>query len=283
MILVTGAAGKTGRAVMRALAVKAAPVRAFIRRREQQPVVEALGAQEVILGDLREPSSLEKAVQGVQAVYHICPNISPHEFAIGSALITAAAAAGVAHFVFHSVLHPQTEAMPHHWQKLRVEEQLFASGLPFTILQPTAYMQNILAYWPQITNGEYPVPYDVNTATSLVDLRDVAAVAAQVLTQSGHSGATYELVGTTSITPSEIAAALSRHLEQPVTARQIPLDEWQRQARANGLKGYPRESLLKMFAYYQQFGLSGNANVLTWLLGRAPTTLEQFLSDSRNL
>ena len=64
------------------------------------------------------------------SVYHVCPNVSPDEIAIGRVSIAAARSAGVEHFVYHSVLHPQTEAMPHHWLKLRVEEALITSGLP---------------------------------------------------------------------------------------------------------------------------------------------------------
>ena len=74
----------------------------------------------------------------------------------------AARTAGVKRFVYHSVLHPQTEEMPHHWQKLRVEEEIFRGGLPFTILQPCAYMQNVVAYLDDIVmKGRYVVPYSI--------------------------------------------------------------------------------------------------------------------------
>ncbi len=70
-------------------------------------------------------------------------------------------------FVYHSVLHPQIEAMPHHWAKMRVEEMLFAAGFDLTILQPTAYMQNILGAWRGIVeDGVFRVPYPVETRLS---------------------------------------------------------------------------------------------------------------------
>ncbi len=77
--------------------------------------------------------------------------------------------------------------MPHHRQKLLVEEKLFESGLDYSILQPSAYMQNILGYRNSIRAGSYPMPYPVSTMLSLVDLNDVAEVASNVITQSGHS------------------------------------------------------------------------------------------------
>ena len=82
--------------------------------------------------------------------------------------------------------------MPHHWKKLRVEEMLFESRLPYTILQPATYMQNLLAYWCKIhEEGIFQLPYSVETRLSMVDLNDVAQAAAIVLTEPGHVGATY--------------------------------------------------------------------------------------------
>ena len=147
MILVTGAAGKTGQAVIRALVARGADVRALVHRPEQVPITAGLGARETIAGDLRDRAALARAAQGARVIYHICPNVSPDEVTIGRAAIAAARAAGVQHFVYHSVLHPQVEAMPHHWLKMRVEELLFQSGLAYTILQPAAYVQNVLAHW----------------------------------------------------------------------------------------------------------------------------------------
>ena len=181
MILITGAAGKTGRAIIQALTKRGEIVRALIHRPDQVPSLNALGVKDVIVGDARDQANLEHAVKNVRAIYHIAPNVSPDEVTIGKIIIAAAQSADVERFVFHSVLHPQVEAMPHHWLKARVEELLFASGLPFTILQPTAYMQNVLAHWDQILeHGKYPIPYSPETRLSLVDLEDVAEAAAQV-------------------------------------------------------------------------------------------------------
>ena len=125
MILITGAGGKTGRAVTRALTAKGQAVRALVHRPEQIRTVREFGAPEVVVGDMRDQVALGRAACGVQAIYHICPNMNPDEVAIGEVVIAAARAAKVERLVYHSVLHPQTEAMPHHWHKLRVEERLF--------------------------------------------------------------------------------------------------------------------------------------------------------------
>jgi uncharacterized protein YbjT (DUF2867 family) len=278
VILVTGAAGKTGRAVLRALNARGAAVRALAYRPTHVAPLRGLGAQEVTVGDMRDQPTLEQAMQGVRALYHICPNMSPDELSIGQLVIGAARSAGVAHFVYHSVLHPQTEAMPHHWEKLRVEEHLFESGLPYTILQPAAYMQNVLAGWDSIVkDGVYRVPYPLETRLGMVDLEDVAAAATTVLTEPGHHGATYELAGAEGLTQTEVAAILSSALGRTVRARAVPLDVWETGARQAGLGDYQVMTLIKMFRYYESYGLWGNPNVLGWLLGRPPTTFAAFV------
>jgi uncharacterized protein YbjT (DUF2867 family) len=280
MILLTGAAGKTGRAILQALSPKGIPVRALVHRAGQVPIMEALGATEAIVGDFLDRSTLDEAFQGIKKVYHICPNVSPDEFSIGENVLTAAKSAHIQHFVYHSVLHPQTKDMPHHWKKYRVEELIFASGLPFTILQPAVYMQNILARWDSIINqGLYPIPYPVETRISLVDLDDLAQVAAIVLTGSGHENATYELVGTPPLPQTEVAETLSEGLALPVSAQEISIETWEKGARETGLGDYQVETLSKMFRYYARFGLVGNPNVLTWLLGRQPTSLPAFIAS----
>lgn len=281
MILVTGAAGKTGRAVIRALGQTGQEVRALIRIPGQEAVVRAAGAQEVVVGDMRDGGALARAVSGASAVYHICPNMHPEEMTIGQSVIAAVATAGVQRFVYHSVLHPQTERMPHHWHKLRVEEQLFESGLSFTILQPVIYMQNLLAQFDTIlTQGCYPVPYAPSTRLSFVDLEDVATVAALVLTDADHAGASYELIGSPPLTQTEVAAILSQQIGRTVRVEVIDREQWRRQAQGAGLGDYAIDALLRMFHYYEAYGFAGSTRVLSWLLGREPASLAAFISRS---
>ncbi len=278
MILVSGAAGKTGRAVIEALAGRGTAVRAFVHRKEQAMSVLALGAAEAVVGDMQNEADVQKAMAGVTAVYHICPNMHPDEAGIGEIAIRAARQNGVARFVYHSVLHPQVEAMPHHWQKMRVEEQLFASDLAYTILQPATYMQNLRGSWDSIVEeGVYRVPYPPSTRLNMVDLRDVAEAAAVVLTMPGHEYTTYELAGPENLSQTEVAALLQARLNHPVSVRRISPAAWTAQARAAGLGRYQIETLLQMFDYYGRYGFPGNAQTLTWLLGRPPASLADFL------
>lgn len=282
LILVTGAAGKTGRYVIQELVEKGARIRAFVHRKEYIERVEEIGAIEVVHGDLCDQRTVDQAVEGIRAVYHIPPNVHPDEAAIGQTLISSAQSAEIERFVYHSVVHPHIEAMPHHWQKMRVEEQLFSCGLAFTILQPAAYVQNILAQWDTlIGDGCYRVPYPLETQLSLVDLKDVAKAARLVLTEDGHAGATYELIGTKPMSQVEVAQTLSYGLGREVTAERTPIEVWEQGARDAGLGRYAIETLTQMFLYYGQHDFVGGPQVLTWLLKRSPTTLAEVIERER--
>jgi len=274
MILVTGAGGKTGMAVIKALVARGAPVRAFVRSLAHEAALTAMGVREVVAGEMGDAHTLSRAVE---AIYHICPNVSPHEVVFAKGLIAAATDLGVSRLVYHSVLHPQIEAMPHHWNKLRVEEMLFASALEIAILQPTAYMQNSLAQWDRmVRDGVYRVPYPAETRLSLVDLDDVAEAAALVLTSAGHSGATYELVGMPPLSQIEIAGTFGQTLNKAIRVEAEAVESWDQRARSAGMDSYQRETLIKMFRAYARDGLKGNPNVLGWLLGRPATSLAAF-------
>lgn len=281
MILITGATGKTGQAVIAALAERGGHnLRAFVQpSRQSSAAAKQISTRaEIMIGDLLDVDSLAAACTGVQALYHICPNMHPQEVAIGRHVIEAARVACISHFVYHSVLHPQAETMPHHWHKLRLEEMLCAAQLPFTVLQPCAYMQNLLPDWHTITGcGVHSVPYPADTRLSLIDLADLAAVAAKVLTEPGHLGATYELCGTPGMTQTQLAECLSRQLNQPVRTEVVSLTDWAEAARTRGLNDYALATLLAMFRYYALHGLCGSPNVLRWLLAREPTTLAAFV------
>ena len=275
MLLITGAGGKTGRTLVKTFS-KVESICALVHREEHIPILKSLGAEKIILGDMRDDDAIRFVMQGVRAAYHICPNMSPDEMAIGKLVIEEALKVGVEHFVYHSVLHPQVEKMNHHWQKLRVEEMIFESGLPFTILQPAPYMQNLLAGWKSISeNGVLRVPYSVDSKFSFVDLDDIAEAAKIVLADANHRNAIYELVGTIPMSHAEVTEIIGRVLKRDVQAEREEITDWR--LRAGGMSEYAIENLIEMFEYYDQWGLAGNPNVLRWILKREPSSLEIFI------
>ncbi len=282
-VAVLGASGKTGLAVTHALARRGVAVRGLIRRAEQDGAVRAAGAVEAVVGvetvvgDVLDVGALDRLLDGVDALYHLAPNVHPQEEEIARTVFDAAHRAGIERVVYHSVLHPQIEAMPHHWRKMRVEEMLFASPFRWTVLQPSAYMQNLHAARESVqARGVLAVPYSPDARFSLVDLRDVADAASLVLCEDGHEHAVYELAGAKAISSHEMVEIFARLLGREVRAERIGLDAWEEEARRAGLDLPRREALLAMFREYDQHGLLGNGNVLRQLLGRDLRSFEAF-------
>ena len=280
MILVTGAAGKTGRAVLTALAKRGLTARAFVRADSYRDSVLEAGAAESAVGDVREPDALVRAMEGTRAVYHIPPNMHPEEILIGRRALAAATEAGVNHFVYHSVLHPQIEAMPHHWRKLRVEELVLESGLDFTIVQPAAYMQNTVGSWEEVVDrGVYEVPYPTRTRLAMVDLANVGEAAAAVLSTDQHHGAIYELVGEPALSMDQVAEHMSRALGRLVRAEKVSHERWAEGARAGGMQDDRIDDFLAMFNHYAAHNFVGNPNALQNIISRPPRGYSQFIEQ----
>jgi uncharacterized protein YbjT (DUF2867 family) len=283
LILVTGASGKTGNAITRALTAHGMDVRAIVRHKKQIDPLKKLGAKEVIVADLLDGEKMDEVFFGTTAIYHICPNMHPQEEEIGQLMIQAAQKNHLKHFVYHSVLHPQVEAMPHHWKKMRVEDQLFRISMPFTILQPAAYMQNVLVYLDKmLKTGEYRIPYSTSSRSSMIDLNDLAEVVVKVLTEEGHENAIYELCSHEALSALDVATVVAGVSGKLILASTLDRADWEKDARKADLSDYAIDTLLKMFQYYEEFDFIGNSNQLTWLLGREPNSFEQFFRKAYN-
>ncbi len=216
-------------------------------------------------------------MRGADAVYHLAPNVDPHEVGLGAAALAVATRCGVRRFVMHSVLHPYAPPMPHHVRKAEVEHLVRTSGLEWTVLQPAAYAQNLVALARVAARtGRLEVPYSIDAPFTLVDLDDVAAAAAVVLADPSHVNATYELAGPTITSVAEVAHLIARRTGRRIDAVRIDADEWEAGAGAT-LQPDAVRSLRAMFSYYELHGLVGNSHVLSHLLGRSPTSVEDVI------
>jgi NAD(P)H dehydrogenase (quinone) len=278
-ILVTGASGKTGNAVISALAQSGYSITAFTHREKYRSELVTVGAAKVLIGDLRDSSALQSALECQHAVYHICPNMTPDECEIGVNLIRFCEQASIGRFLYHSVLHPQIQAMAHHWQKLQVEEHLFQSSLQFTIVQPAVYMQNWLGYREIISNGSFSMPYQVNAKISFLDLRDLGEAIVKIIADESTSYGIYELVGTYPTSQTRVSEIFSSALNKEVKAIETDKNKWYEDAKQSGMPDYTRDTLYAMFSYYDRYGLYGSPKTLASLLGREPRSIEAFIKE----
>ncbi len=275
MILITAANGKTGRHAIPRLVAKGEAVRAFGHSERARELIK-LGVEDLIVGDMLDPSAMKRAMTGVRAVVHVGPSFHPRETEMGVLAIDSAIAAGVRRFVYLSLTHPQLSALPNHQVKLPVEEHLIESDLDYTILQPMHFMQNI-SVPAVIRAGALWQSYDLDRRVSHVDLADVAEVVVKVVTEQGHSGATYELCGSDHLSAREIAKIISRESGREIEARFQPLEKLLASEWMSRLGDYEKDSMRRLFEYYGRKGIFGNPNVLAWLLGRAPTSLAGYV------
>lgn len=271
MILVTAAAGRTGRHLISALQARDLPVRALVRRPQPDPALP--GDVELVVGDLLDKDTLRRACDRCAAIIHTGP-AGADEPVMGKWIVDAAKAAGVGHFIYNSVTHPQTEWLLNHRNKLKVEDHLINSGLPFTILQPMHYFQNIDVR-RAVERGAYVSAYSPTVGLSFVDMADVAEVAARIVGDPAHFHATYEICASDHLTSAEVASLIAARSGAAIRNEQLGIAEFV--AGIPGTDGYFGDFLIRLMTYYNRYGIRGNANVLTWLLGRAPTNATQYV------
>jgi uncharacterized protein YbjT (DUF2867 family) len=277
-ILVTGAAGRTGRRMVKALTERGSQVRAFVRCPAAGEELRAFGVGEVVVGDLLDAGSVAAAMEGAGQVLHICPPMHPHEDAIARGMIADAMDAKVERLVLYSVLHPLLTDVPHHARKLEAERALVGSGLAYTILQPGRYMQQLVPIWKNVlATRVHSMPFATSARFSVVDLDDLAQATARIMTEGGHEAATYQLAGPQALSQDDMARILSELLGRPIRAQAKSLEDMRREAAAAGMPAERIETMCRMNAHYDAHGLVGNPKVLSWLLERPPTSFREFV------
>lgn len=280
MILVTAANGNQGKLLIPKLLATGGELRACVRSDESARTLNAAGVTDVVVGDITDPTVLARAMRGVEKVYYVGPALHPEETQMGFAAIDAARNAGVSHFVFSSVLHAIITDLVQHQSKRDIEEYLVSSRLEFTILQPANYMLRHRLV-PAFEKGVFRLSWSLERYQSMVDVDDVTEVAAAVLSDPRpHAGATYELVAPGRYTAHDLAGIISGVTGRAVHAAQIdPAAFLKATLGVESLVQFPyqTEVLRSISSRYSSHDFIGNPNVLTWLLGRPPTTFEQFV------
>jgi uncharacterized protein YbjT (DUF2867 family) len=160
------------------------------------------------------------------------------------------------------------------------EENIEASGLPYTFLRPNGFMQNLVNYNAGTIRSEnafYGCQGD--GAVSVIDIRDIAAVAVIILAATGHEGKSYVLTGSEALTNSQIAEKISRVGGRKIAYRDLPPAEFRKALVAAGMPEWSADALLDLQRFYREGKASRVTNDVERLAGRKPLTFEQFATD----
>src|SRR6202167_1812545 len=190
-ILVTGGTGHVGSEVVKELQKRKADIRLLVRKSDA-PVPEGV---EAVIGNLLDPVSVEKAMDGVDKLY-LLNAVLPDELTQGLIAYDLAKKLKLRHVVYHSVFRVEHfKDVPHFAPKLAIESALREFDVPFTIIRPNYFIQNDTTLKDALTKAAiYPMPLG-QVGISAVDIRDIAEAAAIALTSDAHFGKTYNLNG----------------------------------------------------------------------------------------
>lgn len=280
MILVLGATGTTGGAVVRELLAAGVPVRGLTRSEEGAEQLRALGA-EAAVGDLADPSSMMGALRGVERMY-LVSSVGEHGAELERNAVSTAEQAGVYHVVKLGVIGQSAAATWRFAQRhADATEALQSSSLRWTVLMCTSFMQNVLGAAPTIATGQYFSSLG-DARVAHVDARDVGAVAALALSQEGHENCSYTLSGPEALSNDELVATLTEVVGRPVEHVRVSDDEVAGALREAGVPDWNVEGLREL---WRDVYRTGQAGVVTpdveAVLGRAPTSFRRFAEDHR--
>lgn len=280
MILVSGATGGIGGEVCRLFSLNQTPFRALCRKEEQVASLHKQG-MDAVLGDFDRPETLQAAMQGIDTMFLITPP-TPQQVAQETAAIDAAKAAGIGRIVKISASDGNVRS-PVPWAKAHalIDHHLRAAGIGWTILKPTAFMQNFLWFKDPIAKGFLP-QVTGSGSVSWVDTRDVARLAATVLTEDGHEGATYFLTGPETLDMKEASARLSKVIGHKVRYLDLPSPIFWAILRLTGNSKWMAKGLVVQFDDV----VAGHHDIdptfeIERLTGKPPHSFTDFIEDHR--
>jgi uncharacterized protein YbjT (DUF2867 family) len=271
MILVTGASGTVGSEVVKALSGTGAKVRAGYRTRAQNI---PKGVESVAL-DFDAPETVAAALMGVETLFLLSNTVAPEV-----KVVDEAKRAGVKRVVKLSVYGAQDEGFTFARWHRGVEKHIEKSGLAWTHLRPSGFMQNFFNYMGDTIRKQSALYTSAgNGASAHIDARDIGAAAAKVLAGTGHDQKAYDLTGPEALTYMQAAAILSRVLGREVKAVPITPEQYKQGALAAGMPEAYVDALVDLDRYYAAGRMAAPTPTVKQLTGRDPIRFEQFAKD----
>lgn len=277
MIYVADGGGYIGRELVQMLVKSGHRVRALVDRVAEGEIVKGPNT-EIVLGDRRQPATFAHTLAGVDVAMLITRHV-PELFELEADFIKAAKAAGVSRLVKSSAFNASLEQQGAKLLHAKAEEAVKQSGLKWTFLRPQFFMQNILWFADEIkTWGTFSMPMR-SERIGMLDYRDIAAVAAKCLTETGHESQIYNLSGPNLISMHEIGEKLSRAVGTSIRYNDVSPDEFQRYLLAMGWSAWHAEVMTRSYV-----GMSKGASAIVTddvkrLLAREASSFDEVAKD----
>lgn len=278
MILVLGATGNVGGEVAKRLTLAGVKYRAAFHSAEKA-AKSRLGGLEPIVVDLAKRETLRPALEGVEKLFLGTP-AGPQLPEYEGNVIEEAKQAGVKHVVKLSALNAPAKGYTYARWHRAAEEQLEASGMAYTHLRASLFMQNLVnSFAGSIrAQGAFQLPAG-EARVSQVDVRDVGGAVARVLRDKGHEGKAYELTGPEALTFAECAAKLSAVLGKPVTFTDVEPEEFKLALTGHGMPEWSADAFIDLLTYCKTGGGALVTTHVEQVGKRSPTSFERFSQD----
>jgi len=284
MILLTGATGKTGGEVARQLAAMQVPFRTLVRDPNKAAALNQLGA-DIVIGDIENTDVLQQAMQGVDRCLLVLPNVENQLF-LEKQFTDFAVASGVKHLVYLSSFESVPESTnPITQNHVAAEEYIRASGLIWTMIRPTFFMQVFSGMANSIReSGTITLPTGSGTIAT-TDLRDVGEIICDVLTTTSdkHNNRSYNLTGPELLTLTQIAERFSSVLGADIRYVDQSMDEFRERLRSVNLSEWRTAAVCKEFDAISAGAIDHTTDTVSELLGRPPISIDQFIRDHSEL
>ena len=279
--LAIGGTGNIGQGVVPALLAAGQQVRVLTRNPDGDVArSQAEAGAQIAEGDLADPASLDTALEGVDRVYlATAPTDQQKEQAL-AALAAVKRTAPEAHLVRLSALSPEpTLDFELGRQHSEIDEAVKSSGLRWTIVKPTFFMQNLIGAAPGVVaDGNLYSPFK-DGILPMIDLRDIVESFAAVLTSDGHEGNTYELTGPEAIGLDRFAEALFKATGNKVTYVDVPTEAAEQSFVDSGYPQWVAHAFCELFGGFADNGLTRVTDGVQRLTGHGPRTVDDFAAD----
>ncbi|MGC2427679.1 MAG: SDR family oxidoreductase [Nitrososphaeraceae archaeon] len=285
-ILVTGGDGNIGGQVIRQLSSKnddvriVGGVRSIAKKKE---IDKRLDSHDLVEIEYDNPETVTKALKGIDKLFLLTPT-HPKMIDFTSNLVNGAKERGVKHIVKLSHIRADPDNEPqinitrlHHQAEKIIEE----SGIPFTFLRPNFFMQNFVNFYLGKNQSSIYLPAEEGKV-SFVDVRDIAAVAVQALTNNKdgiHSGKAYTITGPEAISYGDAAGILSDYIDRKVSYVNISEDDARKAIINMGMSEWHTNIILELLMLTREGYLSSISHDIEVVTGKKPISFSQFAKD----